>query len=81
MAKKQADGYFGLCPHCHNNDGYLNVGRGHWFVCHEHKVKWLVGSNLFSSWRYQTEDEQRAIYDKYNLSSYTEVREHHPERC
>jgi RecA-family ATPase len=25
--------------------------RSHWFVCHEHKVKWCVGSNLFSGWR------------------------------
>jgi hypothetical protein len=73
MTKKQASGHFGLCPHCHNTDGCFNVGRGHWFVCHEHKVKWFVGENLFDSWKYETEDEQRAIYDKYGLGSYTRI--------
>jgi hypothetical protein len=73
--------YFGTCPHCHDYDGWINIGRGHWFFCDEHKVRWCVGSNLFSQWRFQTEQEQRAIYDKYDLGSYTEVREHQPERC
>ena len=73
MMKEQADGYFGLCPHCHNHDGYINVSRSHWFVCDEHKVKWLVGSNLFSDWRQQTEDEQRRIYDARGIGDYSEV--------
>lgn len=49
------DDYFGTCPECGSHDGYYNVGKAHWFVCHEHEVRWCVGSNLFSSWR--TEDE------------------------
>jgi hypothetical protein len=36
-------GGFGLCPHCHKIDGDY-VGRSHWFLCDEHKVKWLVGA-------------------------------------
>jgi hypothetical protein len=52
-------GYFGLCPTCHKTDGYLNVGRSHWFVCDEHRTKWCAGANLFSSWREETEAEQR----------------------
>ena len=55
-------GYWGVCPECRRTDGYLNVGRGHWFYCREHRTLWYVGSNMFSSWRYQSEDEQRAIY-------------------
>jgi hypothetical protein len=40
--------YFGVCPTCGSNDGFLIIGRDHWFICKEHRVKWLVGSNLFS---------------------------------
>jgi hypothetical protein len=69
-AKEQADGRFGLCPHCHNHDGYINIGSSHWFICDEHKVMWCIGSNLFSSWREETEDEQRAIYDKHGIDGY-----------
>jgi hypothetical protein len=54
-------GGFGLCPHCHKIDGDY-VGRSHWFLCDEHKVKWLVGANLFSSWRHETEEEQWQAY-------------------
>jgi hypothetical protein len=39
MSEKQQDGHFGLCPHCWGSDGFVNVGRSHWFVCDEHKVK------------------------------------------
>ena len=50
---------FGACPICHSQDGYYNAGRTHRFICHEHKLAWVVGSNLFSSWRGETEEEQR----------------------
>lgn len=36
-------------------------------------MKWCIGDNLFSSWRYQTEDEQRAIYDKIGAGSLREI--------
>ncbi len=49
--------YFGGCPVCHSNDGYLNIGMDHWIVCDEHKMCWYVGSNLFSSWREETESD------------------------
>ena len=65
--------YFGGCPHCGLTDGYLNVGRSQWFVCHEHKIKWCVASNVFSSWRHQTEAEQRVIYDKHGVGKYREI--------
>jgi hypothetical protein len=66
--------YFGVCPHCHKNDGFINISRSHWFLCDEHKVKWCVGSNLFSSWRNETEDEQRRAYDQRGVGNYAEVR-------
>jgi hypothetical protein len=65
--------YFGGCPECWRNDGYLNYGRDHWFVCHKHKVRWYVGSNLFSSWR--EEDEESWNENAKLLSTYREVEE------
>jgi len=55
--------YFGGCPKCGGSDGLYNVGRANWFVCHTHKVRWTVGSNILSSWRYETEDEQRERWE------------------
>lgn len=57
------DHHFGACPQCGNDDGFYNAGRNHWFVCHEHKVRWWVGSNLFSAWREETENKQRHAYE------------------
>lgn len=48
---------FDLCPECGRTDGFLNVGREHWFVCHAHRTCWHIGSNLFSGWREQNEVE------------------------
>lgn len=64
--------YWGGCPKCGKNDGYLNAGREHWFICHRHRVKWLVGTNLFSSW--QEEDESTWRRNGQVLAGYREVR-------
>ena len=54
------DLYWGACPTCGENDGYcINIGKGHWYYCSEHRVRWFVGANLFSGWRDQTEEQQR----------------------
>jgi hypothetical protein len=63
--------YFGGCPHCGKQDGLFNVGRNHWFVCHEHRVRWYVGGNLLSGWKDQTEDEQREKWRR--VEDYTDV--------
>jgi hypothetical protein len=68
------DSYFGLCPKCHDTDGYFNVGQGHWFFCTPCRTKWFVGSNLFDSWKHETVDEQRAAYEKAGYGDYAEVR-------
>ena len=39
--------YFAGCPKCGGSDGYLNVCRQHWAICHEHRTKWDIGLNLF----------------------------------
>jgi hypothetical protein len=65
--------YFGGCPQCGCNDGYVNAGKAHVFICREHKTSWTIGSGLFSSWRDQTEEEQRRIWDEIGLEDFTWV--------
>jgi hypothetical protein len=77
----ECKGYFGLCPVCHETDGYANAGRSHRFYCREHKTSWCVGSNLFSSWRDQTEAEQRAIWDEIGLDDFEDVEPYFPPEC
>ena len=64
---------FGVCPTCRKTDGYANVRKLHIFFCREHKVRWRVGINLFSSWKDQTEDEQRHIYETVGLGGFAEI--------
>ena len=63
--------YFGGCPECGKNDGCLNIGRSHWFICHEHKKRWPVGSNLFSGWKEETQEEW--LRNEKLLLTYEEV--------
>ncbi|OWY65369.1 hypothetical protein B7486_42290 [cyanobacterium TDX16] len=50
-------GHFGGCPQCGYSDGPYNVGRAHWLVCPEHRVRWWIGENLFGAWRSETPEE------------------------
>jgi hypothetical protein len=63
--------HFGACPQCLKTDGCYHVGRDEWFVCHERKVKWHVGSNLFSCWRDMTEEQFEANFKM--LAGYREI--------
>ncbi|NQU22446.1 MAG: hypothetical protein HQ567_14310 [Candidatus Nealsonbacteria bacterium] len=63
--------YFGDCPICKSNDGYLNVGPTHWFVCHAHKKRWRAGSGLFSAWKH--EDESVWQENAEQIKDYEEV--------
>jgi hypothetical protein len=56
--------YFGVCPHCRCHDGYVNLGREHWFYCKRHRVMWWFGDNVFSSWMHETAEEQRASAER-----------------
>lgn len=62
---------FGGCPECTRNDGYLNIHRAHWFMCHQHRTKWFVGTNLFSAWRSETEEDWEQNYQC--IRNYREV--------
>jgi hypothetical protein len=64
--------YFGGCPECGKNDGYLNVGRTHWFICHAHRTRWWGGENLFSCWRGQNESEWQENVER--LRPYAKVK-------
>ncbi|MGO6798374.1 hypothetical protein ACCT24_34955 [Rhizobium ruizarguesonis] len=65
------DDFSGLCPICHRNDGMLNVGKTHWTVCHTHNVRWSIGTNLFSGWRHETEEDWER--NSKLLSTYEDV--------
>lgn len=69
--RHEPDDHFGGCPKCGGDDGYLNVGRGHWFVCRRHKVRWFVGANLFSNWRHEEDWEWEE--NEKELEGYEEV--------
>jgi hypothetical protein len=78
QSEERQDDYFGLSPHCQKTDGYINVGRAHYNVCDEHKVRWFVGENLFSSHHYDTDEDKRQAAEI--MASYTEVEPfHYPE--
>ena len=52
--------------------------------CREHKKTWNIGSNLFSSWRWETEEQQRQRYDELGFAEFEELNcnggaWHHPE--
>ena len=68
--------YCGGCPHCGRSDGYINLGVEHWFICREHRTKWLVGSNLFDGWENQTVAQMQSA--EILLRSYDEVMPHRP---
>jgi hypothetical protein len=36
-------------------------------------MKWWAGSNLFSSWRDETEDQQRKIYDTLGFGEFKHI--------
>ncbi len=61
---------FGLCPHCQGTDGYLNIGRFHWFVCDVHKTRWHTASGVLG---WQDEDQDTWERNADLLEEYTEV--------
>ena len=75
MSKIENGGYYwGGCPQCGGNDGYVNVYKRHWFVCDAHKTMWCIGDNLFSSCRHETIEEQRQAWIARGLDEYREVK-------
>jgi hypothetical protein len=70
--------YWGGCRRCGRHDGYLNDGPEHWFICRRHRVKWRVGSNLFSGWRDES-DLDRAR-QRFELAQFREAEPLHVAR-
>ena len=62
---------FGACPYCGKTDGFVNLGKEHWFVCHEDKTRWFGGINLFEGWENQTVAQAQSI--EKMLDGYKEV--------
>jgi len=65
------DNYFGSCSVCGEYDECLNIKRDHHFVCHQHKKRWHIGSNLFSAWKDETEEIWQKNYEK--IKDYDEI--------
>ena len=65
------DGYhFGHCLNEDHDNYYCNVkfkgdtvGKNQVMYCQECKICWLIGRNLFSSWRYETEEDWERNYE------------------
>lgn len=67
----------GGCPICWRCL-ILNVGRTHWGVCRTHRVKWEIGSNLYSGWHYENEDIWASNAE--TLAKYRLIKPVFPER-
>jgi hypothetical protein len=76
--KLSDDGYFGLCPICHKQDGYTNAGRTHVFYCSEHKLSWGGDINIFSTWQWETEEQQRQKWQDHSLDTFQRVKPYYP---
>lgn len=64
----------GGCSYCGRYSEVLNVGRTHFAICEPHNVYWIVGANLFSSWRH----ESQAIHDANSLRLEAMTRDRDP---
>ncbi len=71
--KTQTKHYFDACPECGDTDGYVNVGRSHWFTRDTHKTKWCIGAGLFSSCKEESEAEQQRVLDEIEFDQFRVV--------
>lgn len=68
MTEQMVENYFGVCPTCGASPDYYNVGRDHFAACDEHRLVWHLGSNLFDSWRHESQHDWDA--NQKRLSDY-----------
>ncbi len=63
------DNYFGHCKFPEHEMINRNVkdrngfGKTHIMCCDECKICWCIGHNLFSGWRYETEEDWNRNYE------------------
>jgi len=65
--------YFGHCGVEGHENFFRNLGRDHWMCCDQCKLKWYIGSNLFSTWFDETEEDWRRNFEI--IKEYEEVSE------
>ncbi len=57
--------YFGACPSC-GSPGLLSwVDTENWMSCPSCKVRWCIGSGLFTPPDYQDEEAEERFLDEY----------------
>ena len=50
------DYYFGHCGVEGHEPMGINIGKANYICCHDCKVYWIVGGNLFSGWKLESEE-------------------------
>jgi hypothetical protein len=73
IEQRQTAAFSGACPHCHSNNGLVNVGRAQWLYCSQHRVRWRFASNFGSAWRRQSWEEQMRICNDVGFFDFEEV--------
>ncbi len=63
--------YFGWCAECGGGRN-CNIERAHWGYCDKHRTRWFAGSNVFSDWRNETEEQWRSRWER--IGAYREVK-------
>lgn len=60
----QLEYYFGTCS-CGKEPKYFNYERTNWMYCSKCKEMWLLGSNIFTSWRNENKKIWKVNYEKH----------------
>jgi len=71
------DDFFRYCPKCrtcHDNP-IFSIYTTHWGWCHKHKVKWILGENLFSAAKEEDFEEQLRYYIDQGFDDYAAVKD------
>ena len=63
--------FFGVCPTCRRQNGWIAGAEGDWFFCDTHRVRWTLMGDVLGGWRDMTAEERFANADQ--LSGYREV--------
>lgn len=76
LAYADSSYHHGGCPECGSGGDLVHVGRQQWLVCHEHRLAWLIGENLYSGWRDLQPEQHEA--NRLMIESYTVIEDATP---